>query len=98
VLKVNIYLKNISIKYLLVIFDQKKHVFSLVFFVCSLSASIINYACPNFQTICAMALMFTLQHEFELSILPSIPSSSRHFFPNNRLHACIVKGHQRSNE
>ena len=44
------------------------------FFVCSLSPSIINCACPNFQTTYAMELMFTLQHEFELSTLPSIPS------------------------
>jgi hypothetical protein len=34
----------------------------------------INYACPNFQATCAMALMFTLQ-QFELSTLPSIPSN-----------------------
>jgi hypothetical protein len=48
-----------------------KQAFSL-FFVCSLSSSIIIYACPNFQTTCAMAFMFTLQ-QFELSTLPSIP-------------------------
>ena len=36
-----------------------------VFFVCTayLPAS---SACPNFRTTCAMALMFALQHEFEL--------------------------------
>ena len=45
-----------------------------VVFVCSLSPMIINYACPSFQTTCALALMFTLQHKFELSTLPSIPS------------------------
>jgi len=33
-----------------------QRVFSL-FFVCSLSPSIINYACPNFRTTCSMALM-----------------------------------------
>ena len=40
-----------------------------------ISLNQINYACPNFRTTCAMALMFTLQHEFELSTLPSIPSN-----------------------
>ena len=45
-----------------------KCVFSF-FFVCSF----INYACPNFQTTYAMALMFTLQHELEPLMLPSIP-------------------------
>jgi hypothetical protein len=58
-------------------FDQKR-VFSLLlllflFFLCSSSPSSINYACRNFRTTCAMGLMFTLQHEFELSMLPSIP-------------------------
>ena len=43
-----------------------------VVFVCSLSPSIINYACPNFRTTCAIALMLALQHEFELRTLPSI--------------------------
>ena len=43
--------------------------------MCSLSLSIINYACPNFRTTCTMTLMFTLQHEFEISALPSIPSN-----------------------
>ena len=132
-LKVNIYLQNTSINHRLVRFDQKLVI--LLFFVCSLSTNIINYTCPNFQTICAMALMFTLQHEFKLSALPSIPSnghvgglcyscfiiicqsfftvtfssrilvrpwagfpSADIFFPKNRLHACIVKGHLRSNE
>ena len=47
-----------------------------VVFVCSLSPSIINYTCPNFRTIRAMAPMFKLQHEFELLTLPSIPSNS----------------------
>jgi len=42
-----------------------------VVFVCS----IIDYACPNFRTTSTMALMFTLQHGFELSTLPSIPSN-----------------------
>ena len=40
-----------------------------VLFVCSF----INYACPNFRTTYAMALMFTLQHELEPLTLPSIP-------------------------
>ena len=47
-----------------------------VVFVCSLSPNIINYACPNFQTTCAMALTLTLQHDFELRTLPSIHSFS----------------------
>ena len=47
---------------------DKKRVFRCIF-VCSLSPSIINYICPNFRNKCAMAL----QHEFELSTLPSIP-------------------------
>ena len=34
-------------------FDQK----SCIFFVCSLSPRINIYACPNFRTICTMALM-----------------------------------------
>ena len=62
------------IKRCLARFDQK-HVFSL-FFVCSLSPGIFNYACPNFRTTCVMALMRTLHHEFELSMHPSIPSTS----------------------
>ena len=68
VLKVFFALK-VNIQYMSI-----KQAFSL-FFVCSLSPSIINYACPNFQTTCAMALMFTLQHELKLSKLPSIPSN-----------------------
>ena len=44
-LKVNIYLQIMSIKRL-DRFDQKR-IFSL-YFVCSFSPSIINYACPNF--------------------------------------------------
>jgi hypothetical protein len=60
-LKVNIYLQNMSIK----------HVFSL-FFVFNLSPSIINYACPILRTTRTMSLMLTLQHEFELSMLPLI--------------------------
>ena len=48
----------------------------VVFCVCSLSPSLINYACSNFRSTCTMALMFTLQHEFELSTLPPIPSNS----------------------
>jgi hypothetical protein len=67
-LKVNIYLQNMSIKGRLARFDKKNRVFSL-FFVYSLSPSIINYACPNFRSTCAMAL----QYVFELSTLPSIP-------------------------
>jgi len=67
-LKVNIYLLNMSIQC----------AFSL-FFVCSLSPSIINYACPSFRTTFVhaqcTALIFTLQHEFEFSMLPSIPSN-----------------------
>ena len=35
--------------------------------VCSLSLGIIDYACPNFRTTCALPLMLTLQHEFDLS-------------------------------
>ena len=62
VLKVNIYLQNM------------RKTFCFVVFVCSVSPSIINNACPNFRTTCAMALMFTLQHEFELATLPSIPA------------------------
>jgi hypothetical protein len=49
-LKVNtdIYLQNMSIKRRLARIDQTR-VFSVGFFcVCSLSASIINYTCPNF--------------------------------------------------
>jgi hypothetical protein len=61
----------------------------IAFFVCSLSHSIINYACSNFRTTCAMALMFTLQHEFELSTLPSIASNrgflSRYSFTRRTL-------------
>ena len=67
VLKVFFALK-VNIQYMSI-----KQAFSL-FFVCSLSPSIISYACPNFQTTCAMALMFTLQ-QFELLTLPSIPSN-----------------------
>jgi hypothetical protein len=33
----------------------------------------IYYACPTLRTTCTMALMLTLQHDFELSTLPSIP-------------------------
>ena len=64
--KVNIYLQNMSL-----------NVYFLwgFFCVCSLSASIIKYACLNFRTSCAMALMLTFQHEFELPTLPSIPSN-----------------------
>ena len=69
-LKVNIYLQIMSIKRCLARFDQKTCIF-VVFFGCSLPPNIINYACPNFRTICAMAL----QHEYELSTLPSIPSN-----------------------
>jgi len=47
-LKVNIYLQHISIKRRFGRFDQK----TCIFFVCSLSPSIINNACPNFQTTC----------------------------------------------
>ena len=65
-LKVNIYLQNMSLNVY----------FSLGFFcVCSLSASIIKYACLNFRTSCAMAPMLTFQHEFEFPTLPSIPSN-----------------------
>ena len=46
----------------------------VVFCTCvQLSSSIVNYACPNFRTICTCAM--ALQHEFELSTLPSIPSN-----------------------
>ena len=58
--EVNIYLHNMSIKRV---------------FRCFLSTSIIKYACPNFRTTCTTALMLTLQHAFELSTLPSIPSN-----------------------
>jgi len=53
--------------------DSSKKIMFVVF-VCGLSPSIINYACPNFRTTCTMAL----QNEFELSTLPSIP-------PNNHV-------------
>ena len=62
--KVNIYLQNMNIK----------RIFSL-FLVCSLSPSMVHYSCPNIQTTCAMALIFTPQYEFVLSKLPSIPSN-----------------------
>lgn len=47
----------------------------LMFFMCSLSPNIFNYACPDFRATCSMALMITLKHEFELPMLPSIPSN-----------------------
>ena len=50
-------------------FDKKTCIF--VVFVCSFPPIIIDYARPNFRSTCAMAL----QHEFELSTLPSIPSN-----------------------
>ena len=49
-----------------------------MYFCCFLCAACLPAslnAWPNFQTTCAMALMFTLQHEFELSTIPSIPSN-----------------------
>ena len=55
--KINIYLQNMSIKRRLVRFDQEKRVFSLSFFMYSLSPIIINYACPNCRTKCAMSLV-----------------------------------------
>ena len=60
------------------IIRPKQHVYFRCFFVCSFSPSLINYACSNFRSTCTMALMSTLQHELELSTLPSIPSNS-HF-------------------
>ena len=51
-----------------------KCVFSL-FFVCSLSPITIYHACPKLRSTCGIALIFTLQHKFELSTLPSIPSN-----------------------
>ena len=62
VLKVIIYIQSMSLNLY----------FRWVFFVWSLSPSIINYACPHFQTTRAMALMFTFQLEFKLSMLPSM--------------------------
>ena len=56
-------------------FDQK-NVYFCCFFVSSLSPSIINYVCPSFRTTCAMHCTdSTCQHEFEFSMLPSIPSN-----------------------
>ena len=72
VLKVNIYLQNMSITRRLARFD-KTNVYFRGFCVCSLSPKIINFTCPNFRTTSAMALMLTLQ---QLSTLPSIPSNS----------------------
>jgi len=40
-----------SVKRRLARFDQKTCIF--IVFVCRLSPSIINYACPNFRTTCA---------------------------------------------
>ena len=62
-----------NIKGLLSRFDQKTYIFGEGGCVCSLSPSIINYAYPNFRTTCTCAM--TLQHEFELSTLPLIPSN-----------------------
>ena len=88
-LQVNIYPQDMNIKRRLEWFDQITCIFVVVCFflwffvgflffvlyvcvcVCSLSPSIINYTCPNFRTTCALAL----QHEFELSTLPSIQQS-----------------------
>ena len=52
--------------------EYKTCIFVWIFWVCSLFASISNYTSPNFRITCSIALMFTLQHEFELSMLPSI--------------------------
>jgi hypothetical protein len=41
-------------------------------FVCSFSPRIIYYAYPNFRTTCAMSVMFTVQHEFELLTIPML--------------------------
>ena len=46
-----------------------------LFCMCSLSPSIIYYACPNFRTTCPMVPMLTLHHELEIAMLPSIPSN-----------------------
>ena len=51
-----LYLQNTSIKRCLARFHQ--NVYFRCFFVCSLSPSIINYACPNLHTTCTMALIF----------------------------------------
>jgi len=59
--------------------DSNKKPVYFVVCVCSLSLGIINYACPNFRTTCEMTLMFTLQHVFELSTLPSIPYNNSCF-------------------
>jgi hypothetical protein len=53
-----------------IFFSDNTIVRLFIFFVVQ---SIINYACPNFRTTWAMALMFTLQHAFELTF-SSIPS------------------------
>ena len=58
-----------SIKRQLARFEQTTCI--CVVFVCSMSPIIINYACPNFRTKCAMSLMSTLQYEFELLMLSS---------------------------
>ena len=60
-----------GIKLFVVRFHQKTCIFVVIsIFVCSLSQSIIDYACPNFQATSEMAP----HHEFELSMVPSIPS------------------------
>ena len=65
--------------------------------VYSLSPNIINYACPNFRTTCAMALVFTLQHEFEISTLLPIPCNGHlgglfsflFYYNSPKLHSCF---------
>ena len=52
-----------SIQRCLAKFDQN------VYFRCFCVQLVSQHACPNFRTTCAMAL----QHELELSTLPSIP-------------------------
>ena len=66
-LEVNIYLQNMFAE-----IRPKRPVSSLLsVVVCSLSHSIIDYACPNLRSKCAMGL----QHEFVLSTHPEIPAN-----------------------
>jgi hypothetical protein len=71
-LKVNINLQNMSIKHYLARFDQKKCIFIVFLCAACLPASSIMHV-PIPEQHCAM----TLQHEFELSTLPSIPSNGQ---------------------
>ena len=53
----NIYLQDMNIKRRLARFEQ--NVYFRCFSCAALSPIIINYACPNFRTTCALTLMFT---------------------------------------